>query len=79
MKVIIMKKAYKKPMLIYENFQLMEAISNSCALEGRHDNKYTCAWWNPDFQMNIYDTLLVAACEIDEIAVEVPQDVVFPS
>lgn len=74
-----MKKSYKKPVLYFEDFILMEAITSSCAIGAQHDNKYTCAWWNPDFQMNIYDTMLVNACEIDEIAVEVPQDVVFPS
>lgn len=79
MKVMKMRKEYKKPILLYEDFRLMEAIANSCALEGQHDNKYTCAWWNPDFQTNIFDTRVVAACQIDEIAVEVPQDVVFPS
>ena len=79
MKVMNMRKEYTKPALLFEDFRLMEAIANSCALEGQHENKYTCSWWNDDFGMHIYDTLLVSSCEIDEIAVEVPQDVVFPS
>lgn len=74
-----MRKEYKKPALLFEDFRLMEAIANSCIVEAQHENKYTCSWWNEDFGMNIYDTLLVRDCEIDEIAYEVPQDVVFPS
>lgn len=74
-----MRKQYNKPQLRYEDFRLMNAIANSCAIEAQHENKYTCSWRNDDFGMNIYDTLQVQSCDIDEIAVEVPQDVVFPS
>lgn len=79
MKVIIMRKPYQKPALMFEDFRLMDAVAASCIVPAQHDNKYSCAWYNEDFEVNIYDSLMVAACEFDEIAVEVPQDVVFPS
>lgn len=79
MRVIVMKKTYKKPVLFFEDFTLMEAITSSCAIGAQHENKYTCAWWNEDFGMYIYDTVQVSSCQIDEIAYGVPQDVVFPS
>lgn len=74
-----MKKQYNKPQLRYEDFRLMHAIATSCIVEAQHENKFTCSWWNPDFQLHIYDTILVPSCEIDEYAYEVPQDMVFPS
>ncbi len=74
-----MKKQYNKPQLRYEDFRLMNAVAASCFVEAQHESKVTCSWWNEDFGLHIYDTLLVSSCEIDEIAVEVPQDVVFPS
>lgn len=74
-----MRKEYSKPALVYEDFTLMDAVAASCLVPAQHANKYTCAWYNDDFEVNIYDTLLVSDCEFEEIAVEVPQDVVFPS
>jgi len=74
-----MRKVYSRPVLVYEDFALMDAISASCLVPAQHENKYTCVWYNEDFDAYIYDTLLVSACEFEEIAVEIPQDVVFPS
>lgn len=74
-----MKKQYNKPQLRYEDFRLMHAIATSCVIEAQHNDKYSCAWWNEDFGLQIYDTLSVPACEIDEYAYGVPQDMVFPS
>lgn len=74
-----MKKQYNKPQLRYEDFRLMHAIATSCVVEAQHADKYHCAWFNEDIGLSIHDTLLVSACEIDEIAYGVPQDMVFPS
>lgn len=73
-----MKKNYSKPVLIYENFSLMDAITASCMVPAQHTDKYSCAWYNEDFECSIY-TQFVGACDFIEEAYEIPQDVVFPS
>lgn len=79
MRVIVMKKTYKKPVLYFEDFTLMDAITSVCLITAQHASKYDCSWWNEDFMLHIYETMYVSSCEIDEIAAGVPQDVVFPS
>ena len=76
--MISMKKAYKKPELFFEDFTLMDAITASCMVPAQHTDKYSCAWYNDDFGVNIY-TQFVGACDYIEEAYEVGQDVVFPS
>ena len=73
-----MKKQYNKPQLCYEDFRMMDAIAANCLIPAQHDSKYTCAWFNEDFFMNIYVTGMVKDCDADVIG-EVDQDVVFPS
>ena len=73
-----MKKNYSKPVLIYENFSLMDAITASCMVPAQHADEYTCAWYNEDFG-NIFTLGVVAACEWGYEPYEIGQDVVFPS
>lgn len=73
-----MKKTYKKPVLFFEDFTLMDAITSVCLITAQHANKYTCSWWNDDFGLKIYVTGAGSPCEVDIIG-EVDQDVVFPS
>lgn len=74
-----MKREYNKPALAFESFSLMDAVAATCLVKAQHDSQTTCAWYNEDFEVNIFETSIVSACEFDYVAVEVPQDVVFPS
>lgn len=73
-----MKKQYSKPVLYFEDFTLMDAITAACQVTAQHADQYTCTWYNKDFGVNIYVETL-GACEFYEVPHEVPQDVVFPS
>lgn len=73
-----MKKQYSKPVLYFEDFTLMDAITAACMVPAQHADKYNCAWYSDDFGCNVF-TELVAACDYIEVAHEIPQDVVFPS
>lgn len=73
-----MRKVYTKPELFYEDFTLMDAITNACMVPAQHADKYTCTWYSEDFECNVF-TELVGTCEYIEVANEIPQDVVFPS
>lgn len=77
--VIAMKKTYNKPALLFESFSLMDAVAATCMVAAQHESQSTCAWYNEDFEVCIFETAVVPACEFDYVAVEVPQDVVFPS
>lgn len=73
-----MRKVYSKPDLIFEDFRLMDAVAATCMVAAQHGDKYSCAWYNEDFDCNIY-VVELAACEFYEVSSEIPQDVVFPS
>lgn len=78
MKVMNMRKEYKKPSLIYEDFRLMDAIASNCMIFGQHDSKLTCSWFSEDFDCNIF-TQGVDDCDFIYDAYEIPEDIVFPS
>lgn len=67
-----MRKVYSRPVLVYEDFTLMDAITSNCGVtEGTHENGNVCTWEFEDFGVVVFNTSMLTACDYDYSAVEV--------
>lgn len=69
----IMKKPYKKPMIIFESFELTANIAAGCAFIATNSAETMCAVLDPDWGMTIFSDLSV--CDMttgDNLCYDVP-------
>lgn len=58
-----MKKAYVKPQIAYESFQLSTSIASGCALLGSNAARYICPVTDPDSGFTLFADDIASPCD----------------
>ncbi len=75
-----MKKAYVKPQIVFESFQLSTSIAASCALIGTQLAQYVCPFEDPDSGFLIFAESVASPCDTapvggnDSVCYDVPNE-----